>query len=94
MNLDNVSAGQRQSNLVRASGVHDRRQQHHPKHCHNGQGKDGVVRSWVVIGFSPAPIRYPILGLAGCLQYFDARFRGEDRIIELEINRLFPGTIF
>jgi hypothetical protein len=51
-----------------------------------------VWRWPAVIGFSPAPIRHPILGLAGCLQFFDARFRGEDRIIELEINRSFPGT--
>jgi len=45
-----------------------------------------------VVGFSPAPIRYPILGLAGCLQFLDARYRGEDRIVELELNRSYPGT--
>jgi hypothetical protein len=46
-----------------------------------------------VVGFSPAPIRYPILGTAGCLQFIDARFRGADLIVELESNHLFPGTI-
>src|SRR5437870_1049605 len=51
-----------------------------------------VWRWPAVVGFSPAPIRYPILGLAGCLQFFDACFRGQDRIIELEINRSFSGT--
>src|SRR5262245_29869745 len=39
-----------------------------------------LVYHWsATIGFSAASIRYPILGLAGCLQFFDARFRGEDR---------------
>ncbi len=45
-----------------------------------------------VIGFSPAPIRYPILGQAGFLQYFGARFLGADLAVELEINRDFPGS--
>jgi hypothetical protein len=46
-----------------------------------------------VIGFSLAPLRYPILGLSGCLQFFDARFLGERRFIELETNATFSGTI-
>jgi hypothetical protein len=46
-----------------------------------------------VIAFSQAPLRYPILGLSGCLQYFDARYRGEDRIVQLETNRAYPGTM-
>jgi hypothetical protein len=55
---------------------------------------DGVeVWRWsAVIGLSPAPLRYPILGLAGCLQFMDARFLGESRIAQLEANRSFPGT--
>jgi hypothetical protein len=52
-----------------------------------------VWRWQTVVGFSPAPIRYPILGTAGCLQFIDARFRGADQIVELESNRLYPGTI-
>jgi hypothetical protein len=43
------------------------------------------------IGFSSAPIRYPILGNLGCLQFFDAMFRGDDRIVELETNRAYSG---
>ena len=56
---------------------------------------DGVqVCRWpAVIGFSQAPMRYPILGLSGCLQFFDASFFGEDRVVRLEVNRSFPGTI-
>jgi hypothetical protein len=55
---------------------------------------DGLqIWQWpTVVGFSNAPLRYPILGLAGCLQFFDARFRGDDRLVELEINRAYPGT--
>ncbi len=52
-----------------------------------------VWRWRTVLGLSPAPIRYPILGTAGCLQFIDARFRGADTIVELEPNRLYPGTI-
>ena len=46
-----------------------------------------------VVGFSPAPIAYPILGFNGCLQFMDARFRGADLVVEIETNRLYPGTI-
>jgi hypothetical protein len=54
---------------------------------------DGSVWQWpAVIAFSPAPLRYPILGQAGCLQFFDARFLGADLAVELEANPTFPGT--
>lgn len=46
-----------------------------------------------VVGFSFAPLRYPILGLSGCLQFFDARFLGERRFIELDTNPSFPGSM-
>jgi hypothetical protein len=52
-----------------------------------------TVWRWpAVVGFSLAPLRYPILGQAGCLQYIDARFLGMDRVVELETNRAYPGT--
>jgi hypothetical protein len=56
---------------------------------------DGLqVWRWsATVGFSQAPLRYPILGLAGCLQFFDARFLGESQRVELETNRSYPGTI-
>jgi hypothetical protein len=44
------------------------------------------------VAFTPAPITYPILGNGGCLQFFDACFRGEARLVELETNASFPGT--
>ncbi len=46
-----------------------------------------------VVGFSPAPVRYPLLGNAGCLAFFDVTFLGDPRIVELEANTSFPGTI-
>jgi hypothetical protein len=52
-----------------------------------------VIRWAAVVGFSPAPIRYPLLGLAGCLQFFDARFRGHIQVVELEPISAFAGTV-
>jgi hypothetical protein len=53
------------------------------------------LSSWrwpAVIGFSPAPLRYPLLGQRGCLQYIDARFLGADLMVELETNPSYPGA--
>jgi hypothetical protein len=55
---------------------------------------DNVI-SWrwsAVVGFSPAPLRYPILGQSGCLQFMDAHFLGADLVVELETNRSYSGT--
>ncbi len=56
---------------------------------------DGIrtMRWNAVVGFSPAPIRYPLLGLAGCLQFFDVRFRGADRLVEIAPNFAYTGTV-
>lgn len=56
--------------------------------------RDGAqVWHWpAVVGFSPAPLRYPILGICGCLQFFDTCFRGDGRLVELETNLSYPGT--
>jgi hypothetical protein len=51
------------------------------------------TRGWpAMVGFSPAPLRYPILGQTGCLQFMDPRFLGADLVAELETNRTYPGT--
>jgi hypothetical protein len=47
-------------------------------------------RAWVA--FSPAPLRQPLLGFAGFLQYFTATFHGDREEVELAINSLYPGT--
>ena len=55
---------------------------------------DGVERhewqGWV--GFTPAPMRIPLLGFGGCLQYFVATCHGDREIVELTVNSLYPGT--
>jgi hypothetical protein len=45
------------------------------------------------VGFSSAPLHYPLLGLAGFLEHFDAIVRGEKRIVELIPNAAFAGQI-
>ncbi len=47
-------------------------------------------RAWV--GFTAARLRYPVLGFAGFLQFFDAYFRGGLEEVELTINSLYLGT--
>jgi hypothetical protein len=50
-------------------------------------------REWrALVGFTAAKFRYPMLGFAGCLQFFDALFRGAREEVELTINSLYPGT--
>lgn len=45
----------------------------------------GTALRWGgTIGFTKAPIRYPLLGVAGCLQFFNAHLLGEDRLVEIE----------
>jgi hypothetical protein len=56
---------------------------------------DGVRETYewtAVVGFASTPLRYGILGHGGCLEYFDAEFRGADREVVLIPNRSFPGT--
>jgi predicted aspartyl protease len=44
-----------------------------------------------VIGFSSARIGYPILGQNGGLEFFDAKFNGNQRNVDIETNSAF-GT--
>ena len=51
----------------------------------------GNTLRWpATIAFTMAKVRYPLLGVSGCLEFFDARFLGQARIVELEPNPLFP----
>ena len=45
-----------------------------------------------LVAFTPARLIYPILGFAGCLQFFDATFRGALEEVELVQNALYPGV--
>jgi hypothetical protein len=46
-------------------------------------------QGWV--GFTSAPLRQPLLGFAGCLQFFHADFRGDREEVELVTNSLYAG---
>jgi hypothetical protein len=49
-------------------------------------------REWPAwVGFTPARLTYSMLGFAGCLQFFDAHFRGAHDSVELTTNGLYPG---
>jgi len=50
-------------------------------------------REWPAwVGFAPARLIEPLLGFAGCLQFFDADFRGAREEVELAVNPRYPGT--
>jgi hypothetical protein len=50
-------------------------------------------RDWPAwVGFTNAPLRYPALGFAGCLQFFTASFHGDLEEVELAVNRLYRGV--
>jgi hypothetical protein len=53
----------------------------------------GTLAWSATVAFSAAPIRYPLLGNAGCLEFLDATFFGERRVVELQANSSFPGTL-
>jgi hypothetical protein len=44
-----------------------------------------------IVGFASAQINLPLLGFAGCLQYFTSTFHGDLEEVELAVNRLYPG---
>jgi hypothetical protein len=43
------------------------------------------------VGFTATPLRRPLLGFAGFLQFFDATFRGGREEVELATNSLYPS---
>jgi len=47
-------------------------------------------KGWV--GFTSAPLRQPLLGYAGFLEYFTATFFGDRQEVELTVNATYPGT--
>ncbi len=50
-------------------------------------------REWPArVGFTAAKLRQPILGLAGCLEFFTATFHGDRHEVELAVNAAYPGT--
>jgi hypothetical protein len=52
---------------------------------------NGNALRWpATVAFTTTNIRYPLLGVSGCLEFMDAKFLGKDRILELEPNADFP----
>lgn len=50
-------------------------------------------RQWQAwVAFTAVPMRRPLLGYAGFLQFFDAVFRGAREEVELTINHRYQGT--
>jgi len=50
-------------------------------------------RRWPAwVGFTAARLKHPLLGFAGCLQFFGAHFHGDREDVELEVNALYPGS--
>ena len=48
-------------------------------------------QAWVA--FTTAPLKRPLLGFAGFLQFFTATFYGDDEELVLAANGLYPGTL-
>jgi hypothetical protein len=44
------------------------------------------------VGFTSAPFPFPLLGMSGFFEFFDASFLGDDNALELTTNAAFPGT--
>jgi hypothetical protein len=42
------------------------------------------------VAFTTANIRYPLLGIAGSLEFLDARFLGMNQVLEVEANASMP----
>ena len=54
---------------------------------------NGERRAWrALVGFTAGPLRRPLLGFAGFMQFFTASFRGDREEFELTVNGLYPGT--
>jgi len=50
-------------------------------------------REWTArVGFTRTPLKQPLLGYAGFLQYFTATFHGDLEEVELAVNSGYPGT--
>jgi hypothetical protein len=55
---------------------------------------DGLEqREWTArVGFTTAPLKRALLGIAGFLEFFNATFFGDREEVELAVNSLYRGT--
>ena len=50
-------------------------------------------REWpAMVAFTAAPLRFPLLGYAGVMQFFCAHFHADREEVELTVNSLYRGT--
>ena len=50
-------------------------------------------REWLAwVGFTTMRIKRPLLGFAGCLQFFTAAFHGDREEVFLDVNSLYRGS--
>jgi hypothetical protein len=56
-------------------------------------GTQEVCECPALVGFTATRLRYPLLGHAGFLQFFNSDFRGSDLDLILTPNSSFPGSI-
>lgn len=54
-------------------------------------GKQETYEWDAVVGFIAVPLKCPLLGQAGFLQYFDTTFQGADHVVNLSPNWSFAG---
>ena len=55
-------------------------------------GTGNTLRWLAVIAFTAASVRYPLLGIGGCLEFLDVKFLGKAQALEAEPNSSFPVT--
>lgn len=56
--------------------------------------QSGATLRWrATVAFTSANVRYPLLGLCGCLEFLDAKFFGSDHALELELNSSIPVIV-
>jgi hypothetical protein len=44
------------------------------------------------VGFTTAPLRWPLLGFGAFQQSFTVAYHGDREVVELTVNSLYPGT--
>lgn len=52
----------------------------------------GTLRWPATVAFTAANVRYPLLGMCGCLEFLDVKFLGKAQVLEVEPNSSFPVT--
>ena len=51
----------------------------------------GSTLRWpATVAFTTANVRYPLLGMCGCLNFFDVKYLGSSQLLEVEPNASFP----